>query len=87
VLELAAVPPIGSAVMLTRPANGVMPVVVEGFNGMLKVTDLRFEPASTSTDVSVALSLEDVVVASVEDGRKIMRYLEQGFGLFPEEFD
>jgi len=85
VLEFAAVPPVGSSVMLTRPTNDVPLIAVGGFSGSLKVADLWFEPASV--DINIALSLEDVVVASVEDGRRVMSFLENGFGLSSEEYD
>lgn len=85
-LELAAVPPIGSLVVLAHPANGIQPIAVPGFSGMMKVAEVRFEPVSSSA-VNVAMSLEDVTVASIEDGRKVMNFLAQGFGLSGEEYD
>jgi hypothetical protein len=84
-IDLAAIPPIGSTIVLTRPSHGVTPIAVEGFTGHMRVTDLRFEP-STST-VSIAVSLEDVVTPSIADGLKVMRYLADGFGLSADEYE
>lgn len=84
-IDFVAIPPIGSLIVLTRPANGVLPITVDGFSGHLQVAGLRFEPSSSTT--SIAASLEDVVVPTGADGLKVMRYLADGFGLFAEEYD
>ena len=85
VIDFAAIPPVGSSIVLTRPSNGVLPIAVDGFSGHLQVAHLRFEPSSSA--ISVAASLEDVVVPTTADGLKVMRYLADGFGLFAEEYD
>jgi hypothetical protein len=85
VLDLAAVPSIQATLVLTRPSDGVQFPLVNGFTGHLRVEGVRFEPATT--DVSVALSLEDVVVPTRSDAKEVMRFLVDGFGLSAEEFD
>ena len=35
----------------------------------------------------VTVKLEDVVLKSEDDARKVMNYLEQGFGLFGDEYE
>lgn len=85
-LELVAVPFIGSSVVLAPALNETLPVLVTGFNGIVKVTDVRFAPA-TSLVKGVSLSLEDLVLESAEDARKVMNYLEEGFGLFGDEYE
>jgi hypothetical protein len=84
-IDFAAIPPIGSSIVLTRPSNGVSLTLIDGFSGHLQVEDLRFEPSSSA--ISVAASLKDVVVPTIADGLKVMRYLADGFGLFAEEYD
>lgn len=85
VLDLVAVPPVGSTVMLARPPNEIPFVVVAGFTGHLKVTEVRFEPSSHT--VSVAISLEDVTVPTMAEARKVMKFLTEGFGLSAEDFE
>lgn len=85
VVDFVAVPPIGSSIVLSRPAKAIAPAYIGGFNGQLRVEDLRFEPSSV--DVSIAASLESVVVASIDEARKVMKYLEEGFGLIGDEYE
>ena len=83
-LDFAAVPFIGSTIIFAHPKNSVTPVILDGFSGFLKVVDLRFEPSDA--DASVALSLEDIRVSHIEDAKKVMKYLEDGFGLSNDEY-
>lgn len=83
-LNFAVVPFIGSTIVFTNPGNSAIPIVLDGFSGLLKVTDLRFEPSNA--DASIALSLEDIRVSCIEDARKVMKYLEDGFGLTSDEY-
>jgi hypothetical protein len=85
-LELAAAPFIGSSIVLVPALNETLPVLVPGFNGVVKVTDVRFAPASSLVS-EVSLSLEDLVLQSEDDARKVMKYLEEGFGLYGDEYD
>jgi hypothetical protein len=85
VIELAAVPPIGSHVMLAKPLKPVGSINVRGFTGALKVTDLRFE-AVIADAVSISASLEDICVSSIEEARQVMQFLEQGFDLSADEY-
>jgi hypothetical protein len=85
-LELAAVPPIGSRLVLSSPKNGVLPIQVSGFTGQLRICEILFWPVSPDT-VSVSLMLDDVVVASISEGREVMKFLEDGFGLYVDEYE
>lgn len=85
-LELACLPPVGSLIALTRPAAGVDHIRVPGFNGHLKVESLLLYPVDGQTSVGVTVMLADIVVSSERDGKKIMDYLERGFGLFSDEY-
>ncbi|MCW7541263.1 hypothetical protein OOT46_25975 [Aquabacterium sp. A7-Y] len=84
-VDLVAVPPLGSFLMLNQPRNGTMPKFIEGFTGRLRVTELQFQPSLE--EVGVAASLEDVVVPSVEDARELMRFFQEAFGLSPDEYE
>lgn len=84
-LDLPAVPTVGSSIMFLSPRKGVVPVVVPGFDGSVKVTDVRFAPAPSLT-AGVSLSLDDLVLQCEGDARRVMQYLEEGFGLLGDEY-
>jgi hypothetical protein len=85
VLDLAAVPAIGSTVVLAAPSNATPFVAISGFTGHLKVTEVRYEPSSQS--VGVSISLEDVTVPTRADALKVMKFFSEGFGLSAEDFE
>lgn len=82
-LELQAVPPIGTAISFLFTNNDVASIVVPHFSGILRVIDVTFVP--NALRASISLNLEDLVLESVDDARIVMKYLEQGFGLFGDE--
>jgi hypothetical protein len=86
ILDLVAVPSIGATLVLSNPRNKVPYVSVAGFTGHIRVTDVRFEPCYDDA-VSVALSLEDVVVPTMSEARVLMQFLSEGFGLSAEAFE
>lgn len=83
-LELASVPPIGSKICFTRPVNTAIPPNIEGFTGHLIVEDVIFMPSDA--DIAATAMLADIVVATLADARKLMEYMETGFGLCYDEF-
>lgn len=85
-LELAFLPPIGSSIAFTTPLDGVGPVEVPGFNGLVKVENLLLHPMNDRVSVAAAVFLADVVVRSKHDGKAVMDYLERGFGLMSVEY-
>ena len=84
-LDLPTVPQTGNTISFMFPNNNVQPVVVGGFDGLLTVSGVRFAPQSLKT--AVTLDLGEVVVQTREDARRVMTYLEHGFGLFGDEYD
>lgn len=42
---------------------------------------------STDGEPELLLMLEDITVKNGDDGRRIMKYFEDGFGLFSYEYD
>ncbi len=82
-IELPGLPIVGVGISFRTPAEGVSPVVLNGFSGTLKVTDLQL--TANSKDGEIVASLEDVVVADEQDGRAVMEYLRAGFSLFVDE--
>lgn len=84
-IELAAVPPIGSSISFLSARGGAMLPMIEGFSGMARVAALQL--AANLTTNGVLAILEDIAVPTREDGRRLAKYLEEGFGVFLEEYD
>jgi hypothetical protein len=84
-IDLPVVPQMGNTVSFMFPNNDVLPVIVKGFDGLVTVAGVRFAPQSLKT--AVTLDLGEVVLETREDARKVMTYLEEGFGLFGEEYE
>lgn len=84
-VELATVPPVGSSISFLSPRGEAMLPMVGGFSGMVQVAALQFA-ANCVTDGALAL-LAGIVVPNREDGKKLAKYLEDGFGVFLEEYD
>jgi hypothetical protein len=85
-LDLIAVPSVGSSISLLFPTNQqTLPINMEDFPGVLKVVNVLFNPSGIGAPVTV--TLEDVVLKSESDARIVMKYLEQGFGLFGDEYE
>jgi hypothetical protein len=82
-LDLVAVPQTGNIVCFSSPFEGV--AHVGGFSGHLTVKHVLFRPAKD--DSGVTIMFDDIVADSRETALEIMRYLEQGFGLFADEFE
>jgi len=76
-LEFEIVPQIGDTISFATPRVAGLPRVV-GFSGMLRVVDRMLNAGGGS---SAGVSLEDIVVPSVEEARAVATYLEKGFGL------
>jgi len=84
-IDLPAVPQTGNTISFMFPNNDVHPVIVNGFDGLLAVIGVRFAPQSLKT--AITLDLGEIMLQTREDARKVMTYLENGFGLFGDEYD
>ncbi|WP_332877674.1 hypothetical protein [Massilia sp. S19_KUP03_FR1] len=78
-LALAAVPEIGSAVILSYPLFHTEPLSVKGFSGALAVTHVLHYPEAD--DVKVMVMLDDLTIESVDDVERVMHFFEEGFNL------
>lgn len=85
-IEFSGVPTIGSLISFSSPINKIEFIHIDEFKHMLKVSDVIFSPMQTN-DVSVAINLDDIVVRSIEDAKKVMTFFAKGFNLTEEEFD
>jgi hypothetical protein len=85
-LNVVGVPPQGSLITFSKPNAGIDYVNIDGFSGRLEVKNIVFTP-STEREPELLLILEDITVKNGDDGRKIMKYFEDGFGLFSYEYD
>jgi hypothetical protein len=82
-LELGALPRQGELVSFERPKEGVTPIQVKGFPYQLSVEQV----IHTAGGGQGSLSLADVVLGSRDDAKTLFAYLEQGFGLYADEYD
>jgi hypothetical protein len=78
-LESQVLPRVGETVALIFPPNGVLPIDIAGFKGLLRVETVLH--AANRLDSQPSLSLQSVVLSSVEDANVLAAYLESGFGL------
>jgi len=72
----------GEIVGFDEPGNGVMPLQVSGFMLHLAVEKILHPPFGGH----VSAALADVVLASQDDAGKLFRYMEDGFGLYADEY-
>jgi hypothetical protein len=77
-IELAAVPRRGELLSLMCSPRGVPFIALPGFGGQLRVVEV----VHSVQPQGVSVSLEDIEVQSIEQARAVMRFLEDGFGLF-----
>jgi hypothetical protein len=83
-LAMDIIPRIGDSISFGFPKNeGVLPLGVTWFVGILKVTDVLHTPKDNGTQVSVCL--ESVVLDSKDKCKTLSTYFEKGFGLYTDE--
>jgi hypothetical protein len=73
-------PRVGELVALIFPPNGLLPVAVAGFSGLLRVEEV-IHSAKSPADLP-NISLESVTVSNDEDAKVLVKVLEGGFGLY-----
>ena len=84
-VNLVATPSIGSSISFLYPQGSATFPAVVGFDGLLRVAAVQFA-ANCESDGVLAL-LDDIVVPSRQDGLGLAAFLQEGFGLFWEEYD
>lgn len=82
-IELPCVPNIGTRVSFSSPRLGIIPIVRDGFSGVLNVVSVQL--VANAKDDSVVVNLEDLVLNTEEDARAVMEYLKTGFDLLIDE--
>jgi hypothetical protein len=80
VLELAVIPQIGDWLSFDFPKRGEQTVHSPG---IVKVTDRII---SANGDEQVQLSLDDITVATSDDARAVMTFLEKSYGLIGDPY-
>lgn len=83
-LAFTAVPAIGSTVSFMHPKEPASPPMVDGFNGLVRVSEVQF--AANREFDGVQVLLEDIVVPGRSEGLKLAEFLENGFGLYFDEY-
>jgi hypothetical protein len=88
-LELHTIPQIGSRVSLSRPVVAeVLPIVLTGFPGQLKVLDVIHEPLhDDSSNVAALVLLEPLRLSLTTDIERAINYFESGFHLYVDKYD
>jgi TetR/AcrR family transcriptional repressor of bet genes len=81
-IDSPTLPRVGETISFLSPRNGIPPVSLTGFTGLLKVEQVIHR--ANRGDEPVSLSLEPVTLESAADVSTLARFLEKGFGL---EFD
>jgi hypothetical protein len=84
-IYLTHIPPIGSTVKLSDPKNGAK-LEISGYIGHFKVENIIFVPDSDEF-TKILLSLSDITLKNKDDARKLGRFMEDGFGLFCDEYN
>lgn len=84
-VNLPCAPSIGSSISFFSPRESATFPTVEGFSGLVRISTVQFA-ANCESDGVLAL-LEDIVVPDRQDGMKLAKFLEEGFGLFVEVYD
>lgn len=84
-INLSCTPQVGSSISFSNPLVQSSFPIVSGFNGLLSISSVIFT-ANGDSDGVLAL-LEDIVVPTREDGMKLAKFFEDGFGFYLDEND
>jgi hypothetical protein len=85
-LDLPVAPAVGNIILLNEAPGVPRPVVADRrFLGHLEIETVMYRPTFIP-GIGVLLSLKPIVLTSVSDARSVIQYLEEGFGLFGDEF-
>ena len=85
-IDLSFPPRSGDCLSLAASSKDAILPDVKHFTGRLKVEKVTFTPMRAD-GIEVSLTLDDIIVSSREDARKVASYLEQGFSLYFDEFE
>jgi hypothetical protein len=83
-LEFAAVPQIGSRIVLTWPSKELA-LRKPKFNSQILVEDVYYTP-NLQDENGVSIILEDITCESVLDAKKVAEFLCVGFGLMFDDY-
>jgi hypothetical protein len=84
-MELPGIPRIGESISFLFPNNGVMPVVLPDFPGILRVEGVIYTPQALGTPIS--LSLEPVTLRTSADAITLFAFLQSGYGLYGNPYE
>ena len=84
-IELDFIPRIGEEISFMLPINKIPPFAEPWFKYNIKVENVLY---SVSPEIpNVILFLEPIVLDSKDQGHKLSKYFEEGFGLYLDEHD
>jgi hypothetical protein len=84
-LELPSIPRIGEGISFLFPNNGVMPIVLPEFLGILRVENVTYTPQSLGTSISI--SLDSVVLRNSADALSLWEFMQAGYGLYGDPYE
>ena len=84
-LEFKVMPREGEVVNFSAPKNKAELVAIPGIGYQLKVE--RVIHSHINSAPHVQLSLEDMVLPTTQDAKKVIAYLEQGFDLYADIYE
>lgn len=84
-IQLPFCPSKDDCISFSNPiGKDVKPIIVKEFFQSLVVTRVIFNPG---LNTRVSLMLEDITVNNENDAKSIVAYLEDGFGLYFDEYE
>ena len=85
VIELDCMPRIGEEISFMIPINKIPPFIEPWFKCNIKVENILH---SVSPEIpNVLVFLEPIVLDSKDQGHKLSKYFEEGFGLYVDEHE
>ncbi|GAB3358583.1 hypothetical protein GCM10027430_29250 [Lysobacter tyrosinilyticus] len=84
-LELPGIPRIGESISFLFPNNGVMPIALPDYPGILRVENVSYAPLALGT--SVLLSLEPVTLRTSSDALALCEFLQASYGLYGNPYE
>ena len=84
-LELPSIPRVGEGISFLFPNNGVLPIALPEFLGILQVENVTYAPQASGT--SVWLSLDPVVLGNSADALSLCEFMQAGYGLYGDAYE
>lgn len=84
-LDLGVTPQVGDKISFMFSSKQNVPLMPEGFSGVLSVTDRILSVSRENQQLS--LSLSDLTMPTLAGACELMSYFEEAFGLFVDVYE